>query len=228
PAFSSLTRPHSLFPSPHPMEKGTKGEGPHSPTSDQFAFCNFQFSIFNLCSLLALLLCAFRVSAEDSTWIYTVQISASVQTSPPQITLQWEANDLYGVRSWSIYRKSKDATSWNFLTSLGPSITTWTDSSVSVGSTYEYQIIKAATNHTGYGYIYSGINAPLTESRGTCLLIVATNSTPGLSSELARLESDLTGDGWFVVRHDVSSNQTPLSVRSIITNDYNADPANVN
>jgi hypothetical protein len=177
---------------------------------------------------LSLLLFAFRASAEDATWIYTVQISASIQSSPPQITLQWEANDPYGVRSWSIYRKAKDATSWNFVTSLGPDVTNWTDSSVSAGSAYEYQIIKAATNHTGYGYIFSGINAPLTESRGTCLLVVATDSTPGLSAELARLQSDLTGDGWLVIRHDVSSNQTPLSVRSTITNDYYADPANVN
>jgi hypothetical protein len=169
-----------------------------------------------------------RATAEDATWIYTVQISAIVQTSPPQITLQWEADDPYGVRSWSIYRKAKDATSWNFLVSFGPSITNWTDSSVSVGSTYEYQIIKAATNHTGYGYIYSGINAPLTENRGTCLLIVATNSTVGLDYELGRLQSDLAGDGWSVIRHEVSGDQTPLSVRSMITNDYYADPANVN
>jgi hypothetical protein len=210
------------------MGRGNKREGPHSATPTQFPFCNFQFSIFNLCSLLVPLLCPFRATAEDATWIYTVQISATVQASPPQITLQWEANDPYGVRSWSIYRKAKDATSWNFLVSLDPAVSNWTDSSVSVGSTYEYQIIKAATNHTAYGYIYSGINAPLIENRGTCLLIVATNSTIGLSDELARLQSDLAGDGWFVIRHDVSSNQTPLSVRSIITNDYYADPVNVN
>jgi len=132
------------------------------------------------------------------------------------------------VRSYSIYRKAKEATSWDLLASLGPSITNWTDYLVSVGTSYEYQIIKAATNHIGYGYIYSGIDVPLTESRGTCLLIVATNSTPGLADELARLQSDLIGDGWSVIRHDVSSNHTPLSVRTIITNDYYADPANVN
>jgi hypothetical protein len=220
PGFNSFFHKIGNFPAssnrPRPFRAGL-----------QFAIFNPQFAIFNFC-LLLILLASSPVTAEDSTWIYTVQISANIQSSPPQITLQWEANDPYGVRSWSIYRKAKDATSWTFLTSLGPSITNWTDSSVSLGSTYEYQIIKAATNHTGYGYIYSGINAPLTESRGTCLLIFATNSTAGLSTELARLQSDLTGDGWFVIRHDVSSNQTPLSVRSIITNDYYADPANVN
>src|SRR5205814_9584153 len=129
-----------------------------------FAIFHSPFAIFNFC-LLLILLATSPVTAEDSTWIYTVQISSNIQSSPPQITLQWEANDLYGVRSWSIYRKAKEATSWDFLTSLGPDVTNWTDSSVSAGSTYEYQIIKAATNHTGYGYIFSGINAPLTDSR---------------------------------------------------------------
>ena len=193
-----------------------------------FSIFNFQFSIFNLCPVLLLLLCVCPAPAEDATWTYTVEISATVQTSPPQINLQWEADDPYGVQRFSIYRKTKDATSWNFLITVGASASNWTDSSVSIGSTYEYQIIKTATNHTGYGYIYSGIIAPLTENRGTCLLIVATNSTIGLDNEIARLQSDLTGDGWFVIRHDVSSNQTPLSVRSTVTNDYYADPADVN
>lgn len=195
--------------------------------SSQFAFCDFQFSICHLCCGLALLLCTSRSLAEDATWTYAVQISAAVQTSPPQITLNWEDDDPYGVQSFSIYRKDKDATSWNFLTTVSASTFSWTDTAVSVGSAYEYQIIKIATGHRGYGYIYAGINLPLTENRGTCLLVVATNSTIGLDSELARLQSDLTGDGWFVIRHDVSSNQTPLSVRSVITNDYYADPANV-
>jgi len=184
--------------------------------------------LFVCASFLIFTLFASRAFAEDATWTYTVQISATVQTSPPQITLNWEDDDPYRVQSFSIYRKAKDATAWNFLTAVGASTFSWTDTSVGVGSAYEYQIIKTATSHTGYGYIYSGINFPLTENRGTCLLVVATNSTIGLDSELARLQSDLIGDGWFVIRHDVSSDQTPLSVRSIITNDYYADPANVN
>jgi hypothetical protein len=91
--------------------------------------------------------------------------------------------------------------------------------------TYEYQIIKDATlGYTGYGYIYSGIEAPLIEDRGTLILVVATNSATGLSNELAQLQTDLTGDGWYVICEDVSSNDTPQSVRSLIINDYYADP----
>src|SRR5215813_14984119 len=67
----------------------------------------------------------------DETWTYTVEISATVQTSPPQITLNWQNDDIYGVTNFTIYRKAKDATSWNFLTSLDGSTFTWTDPNVS-------------------------------------------------------------------------------------------------
>jgi hypothetical protein len=169
-----------------------------------------------------------RINANaDQTWTYSVEISAAVQVSPPQVTLNWENDDIYGITNFTIYRKAKNATSWNFLASVGPSTFSWSDPNVSVGSTYEYQIFKGATNHVAYGYIYTGINASLIENRGKLILIVATNGMQTLSNELAQLQSDVMGDGWQVIRHDVSSNDTPANVKSLIVNDYNADPANV-
>ncbi len=183
-----------------------------------------------LCSLF--LVAASRSLRADPTWIFAVQIGATVQVSPPQITLSWEP-DQYGANSYTIYRKAKDANSWGApLTTLSGSAGSFTDTSVVVGSTYEYGIVKVVVvttpNYTGYGYIYTGVNAALTENRGKLLLVVATNSTASLATELARLQTDLIGDGWQVIRHDVSSNDTPAAVRTIITNDYYADPANVN
>ncbi len=163
----------------------------------------------------------------DETWTYSVEISATAQVSPPQITLHWENDDIYGVTNFTIYRKGKNGTSWNYLTSLDGSTFSWSDPNVSVGATYEYQIFKGAAGHVGYGYIYSGINASLIENRGKLLLMVATNGLDSLSNELARLQSDIIGDGWQVIRHDVSSNDTPASVKSLIVSDYNADPPNV-
>jgi hypothetical protein len=178
------------------------------------------------CATALIILSAQRLIA-DETWTYSVEISATVQVSPPQITLHWENDDIYGVTNFTIYRKAKDATSWNFLTSLNGSTFSWTDPNVSVGSTYEYQIFKGASGHVGYGYIYSGINASLIENRGKLVLMVATNGLDSLSNELARLQSDIVGDGWQVIRHDVSSNDTPANVKSLIVSDYHADPTNV-
>jgi len=111
---------------------------------------------------------------------------------------------------------------------LSGSATNYVDTNVTVGSAYEYQITKAAIlGFTGYGYIYAGIEAPLVENQGKLILIVANTYVASLSNELARLQNDLAGDGWTVIRHDVSSTNTPASVRNLIITDYNADPANV-
>jgi hypothetical protein len=168
---------------------------------------------------------------EAETWLYAVRASATVQTNPPQITLTWE-DDPYGVTGFSVYRKSKTATSWGDpIAVLDGTSLTFTDTNVSVGGAYEYQIIKdvmASEGFLGYQYIYAGINASLIEARGKLVLVVATNSTVGLDYELGRLQTDLVGDGCQVIRHDVSSNDTPASVRALIINDYNTDPTNVN
>ncbi len=162
----------------------------------------------------------------DSTWLYAVQISAQVQANPPQITLSWPQDD-YGANSYVVYRKLKEDTSWGAGTTLPGSATTFTDYAVSEGSAYEYQIVKYATyGYVGYGYIYAGINAPLIENRGKLILIVAAD-TVSLAGELATLQSDLTGDGWVVIRHDVSPNDDPASVKNLIVSDYYADPGQV-
>jgi hypothetical protein len=176
-----------------------------------------------------LFLAAFaREARADSTWVYAVQITAALQTNPPSITLNW-IQDMYGAKSYTIYRKSKEAASWGAaLAQLSGAETNYTDANVRAGTAYEYQIVKQATlGYAGFGYIYAGIEAPLIENRGTVVLVVATNSAAGLSSELAQLQSDLIGDGWAVVSEDVSSNDTPQYVRSLIMNDYKADPQNV-
>ncbi|MHB8522382.1 MAG: glycoside hydrolase family 9 protein [Limisphaerales bacterium] len=165
--------------------------------------------------------------AIDDTWDYAVQVSAIVQASPPQIALSWPQDTSTLPNSYTVYRKAPGATSWGAGTALPGTATRYVDSNVSVGTAYEYQLVKSTANYTGYGYIYSGINVPLTESRGKVILIVDSTYATYVSAELARLQQDLVGDGWTVLRHDVARTATVPSVKSLIVGDYNADPSNV-
>src|SRR5262245_2085966 len=153
----------------------------------------------------------------DSTFVYAVQLSASTQTVPPQISLRWQP-DPYGVNSYLIYRKGKEDSSWGQpIATVDGSAISWSDSNVEVGSAYEYQVIKNATvGYTGYGYIYPGIQSPVIENLGRLLLVVETNATVPLANELNRLQQDLVGDGWSVTRFGVSSNDTSESVKALI------------
>ncbi|EEF59413.1 fibronectin type III domain-containing protein [Pedosphaera parvula] len=165
--------------------------------------------------------------AVDATWEYSVRVSAYVQSSPPQITLTWPQDTLGIPNSYTIYRKSLDATDWGSGTTLSGNSTSYTDYNVNDGGTYEYQIVKQASAYTSYGYNYAGIDAPLIESRGTLLLVVDNTYASDLANELSLLQQDLVGDGWSVVRQDVGRGDSVQSVKSWIQGQYNGDPQNV-
>ncbi|MEW6303034.1 MAG: Ig-like domain-containing protein [Verrucomicrobiota bacterium] len=167
--------------------------------------------------------------AADPTWEFAVQASATVQASPPQIRLSWPQDTFATPSSYSVFRKSPTSTSWGTPTVLPGTATTFTDNNVTGGTVYEYQIFKTNTTYkySGYGYVLSGINAPLVESRGKIVLIVDNTYAADLASELNRLQQDLTGDGWTVLRHNVARNESVVNVRNLIRNQYNTDPSNV-
>ena len=68
---------------------------------------------------------------------------------------------------------------------------------------------------------------PLVENRGKLVLVVDDTVASPLSAELSTLTKDLIGDGWTVLRRDVSRSATPPSVKAVIKAEYNADPTNV-
>src|ERR1019366_2021292 len=90
-----------------------------------------------LCCLMVTL--AGQVARADSTWVYAVQISTSVQTAPPTITLNWEPDE-YGAKNYKGYRKAKDPTLWGTATTLSGTTSNYPDSNVADGLTYEYKI----------------------------------------------------------------------------------------
>src|SRR5687768_13477003 len=92
----------------------------------------------------------------DNTFVYAVQISATVQASPPRIRLQWEP-DPYGARSYTVFRKGRNAAAWGPGRVLPGTATSYTDAAVVLGGAYEYQIAKAGHGYIGFGYIFAGI-----------------------------------------------------------------------
>jgi hypothetical protein len=184
--------------------------------------------VISLITCLLLLITAAHTSrAIEMTWEYSVQVSATVSASPAQISLSWPQDQYMVPNSYTLYRKAPGATSWGTGTTLSGTTTSYVDSSVSVGTAYEYQIVKSTSQYTGYGYLYAGINVPMTDSRGKLLLVVDSTYASQLASELARLQQDLVGDGWTVIRQDFSRNDTVVNVKNWIKSQYNADPANV-
>ncbi len=165
--------------------------------------------------------------AVENTWDASVRAHSVVQTSPARITLTWPQDQNGTPSSYTVFRKAPGASSWGSGTTLPGSATSYVDTNVNVGTAYEYRIVKAANGYTGYGYIQTGIQVPLVEKRGKVVLLVDNTHASALASELTRLQQDLVGDGWTVLRHDVSPTASVPSIKNIIKAEYNADPANV-
>lgn len=123
-----------------------------------------------------------------------------------------------------------EAPSWsNPLALVNAGTTDWVDKDVTIGTPYEYQVHEQTQNdHLNYGYLYAGIEVPMIENRGKVLLLVDSTFGRSLANEIARLEQDLTGDGWAVARHYVARTASPKDIRILIKSEYDADPANLN
>jgi len=170
---------------------------------------------------------SFATISEDKV----IKVSATVQPGTPSITLSWPATA--GSGSIRISRKSKGDFFWSdfSLATLSGTATSYVDTNVTVGTAYEYQVFKDVPGDSfpagKFGYIYAGINVPLVENRGKIILLVDNTHAQALEVKLARLISDLAGDGWTVLRHDISPSDTVPNVKNIILADYNTDPTNV-
>jgi hypothetical protein len=169
--------------------------------------------------LMAHSVSVFAQTAADAA----VMLQATVQATPPQIVIGWTGNATSN--QYQVYRKLKGAGTWGAVVATLPGTATqYTDNTVSTGVSYEYHVRRQGTNYAGYGYINSGIEVPETDFRGGLILIVDSTIIDSLKPEISRLITDIEGDGWSVVRHDVLRTAGVQHVKSLIVNDYNSYP----
>ena len=184
-------------------------------------------------AVCVLALCLFSVAgwvsarSAEHTSDYAVQVSTMVQTSPPEIVLNWPQGSSCTNDSYVVYRKSPGANAWGRAIAYPGAQCSWTDTNVTAGVSYEYQVVRITPQFNGYGYVLAGIELPAAESRGKLLLVVDRTYAAQLALELATLEQDLTGDGWTVIRLDVNRTDSPAKIKKLIKSRYRSDPANV-
>jgi len=153
----------------------------------------------------------------QNVYDYTVQVTAVASISPLEITLSWPSDA--NATSYIVYRKSQTASSWGTaISTLSASATGYTDNTVTLGTAYEYRILKVTPSYNGYGYVFAACLAPFTriESFGTVILVVEDSVAINLSTELNQMKEDLWGDGYSVISLQVSRNDSVNGVKSLI------------
>jgi hypothetical protein len=162
-------------------------------------------------------------------------LSASVRLMPPAVTLRWyNVND----GAATLRRRPAGATAWALVNNVAKGMTfTDQDAALQTGQTYEYQVTQRGGNERT---ILVGLAASPVERRGRVILLVDQTLAARLQTPLDRLRADLVGDGWTVIRHDVSRqgdgvwNQGPVNqawiadvarIKSLVQADYATAPA---
>ncbi len=159
-------------------------------------------------------------TASDGT-IETIPLEATVQETPPQIRIK-----AYAPGTFTIYRKAPSAQEWGSPVASGVSLSAegvWTDTSVTVGTLYEYRFVNTAATSTNSilptGYILCGIKVDGTQSRGRMAVLVASDVPAALPTEFAQYRADLAADGWTV--HEIgvprAANYSGLGNGTILT-----------
>ena len=101
------------YKSPSPDTDRRKGTPPILGSITHLQTVGIMRKAICLATCLVLSFCAVpRTVRADSTWEFSVQVSATVQASPPQITLSWPQDSYILPNSYTVYRKAPSATSW--------------------------------------------------------------------------------------------------------------------
>ncbi|MBK9247968.1 MAG: fibronectin type III domain-containing protein [Ignavibacteria bacterium] len=148
---------------------------------------------------------------------YTVQAHAVVTTTPPSISIRWPKIST-GVTSYSIYRKAKNDQSWGAIKGTASGTDTmWTDTDVTTGKLYEYNIQKRnGSTLLGITYLLSGMEIPAVQQRGAALVVVEKTLAASIPKELNAYLLDIASDGWNVFTTQVAKTDAVQFVKSEI------------
>ena len=166
--------------------------------------------------LFPLVVCSQTISKE-----LAIQIEATIQTSPLEITLNW-INDGTS-NGYSVYKRNNTSSSWgSAISNLGALADSYIDNTINISSEYEYKIIKTG-NSSAYGYINVAIELPEISNRGILILVVENTfiGNTNFDNAIDQTIEDIKNDGWFVERIDVNRNDDVSTIKTQIKNIYN-------
>lgn len=157
----------------------------------------------------------------------SVRMWATVQASPPRITLNWLSHA--NTTGFTVFRKLKGGASWGSpIATLDGGALQYVDNAVALNTSYEYKVVRTTSNlGNGFGYVNAGIELAMVEARGKLVLLVDNTFSSVLAAQITQLIDDFEADGWRVIRHDVSRTAPVTTIKALVTAAYNADPANV-
>ncbi len=162
-------------------------------------------------------------------------VSATVSENPASVVINLHDSSQNTSQNYTIKRRPINGQNSDWVvvaTNIPANTATWTDTNVTLGSAYEYQISRNTGTQTATGYLTACIKYDQTNHKGRMLLVVDNSFEISLATEIQQLQNDLTYDGWFVETIYVprattwETESSILTVKNAITAAYNNAPTN--
>lgn len=160
---------------------------------------------------------------------------ATISTTNPSVTISFLDYFTNTTETYTVKRRVLNGTHSDWITlvsNLPASTQTWTDTNVSIGSVFEYQVRR--TTSTGDAIIH--LTAPVlydqSNYKGRMILAIDTSLLTSLATEIAQLKKDLTNEGWRVIELFVprattwETEASIISTKNQIITAYNSAPVN--
>lgn len=138
-------------------------------------------------------------------------LKITATSSPPSLKLEW--NPSTDVTSWMVRRREGNGPWTTAAASLPAGTTSFEDTTIGQGKPVEFHVQRKGTT-TGNAYALAGIAVPFPDDVGVVAVVVDSGTNKALTTQLARLDADLTAEGWDVERVEVESADKPESVRA--------------
>ncbi len=159
----------------------------------------------------------YMINAQNYSLLNSVMAWAEADATKPSLTLKWKTDPTDSV--FTIYRKLKNSNSWGTkpLVTLGKGSSLYRDTTVKLGSAYEYRIQRVSTARVfANSYLYGGVNVDPIELRKTILVLVDQRISDGITVERAQLIEDLKNETWNVIERIIPSSFKDFDVKDTI------------
>lgn len=163
--------------------------------------------------LSAFLLLLFSGLSAQTSRDVAVELVATTDSANHSITLHWWPDS--NCTNYTIYRLNGSG-AFTKLKTAKKTDDTFVDTNITVGTAYEYKVLKNTGSINGVGFINAGMQIPSVGYRGRMVLMVESQIASALTAEVDQLVTDLVGDGWFVHKWVVPANGKVDSIKSLL------------
>ena len=154
---------------------------------------------------ILLIVCVSAEASETYKRIVDISVNIDSTTDHKVFILSWDNSDS-NAASYIIRRKLKTDNQWTFIAEISADEESEiNDRPPDKFNALEYSIVKTTkdSSYNGYGYVYTGYDVKMPLERGIVLLLVDENVNELLPEKIERMEADLIGDGYTVIKRPV-------------------------